>query len=190
MSGELLSIGLDILVIVLLGVTIYYALKLSRSLNNFRAYRKEFNGLISELGRNIEDAHKVIEKMKTSGSKSGSDLEAVLKESKFLADELQLINEAGNSLAGRLEGLAEKNRRIAQGLEDEDEYDEQLYKHVEQMEAGLSGGRQGGAGGPFAIQDRDFGENEKDDDGATGLQSQAEQELFKAIQKHKKRATH
>lgn len=191
MSAEYLNIILDIIVLIFLGVTIYYALKLSKSLNSFRAYRQEFNALIADLGNNIEEAHNVIGKMKESGGKSGKDLEALLKESALLADELQFINEAGNNLAKRLEGLAEKNSRIAQGIEDEDgaEYDEQLYKHVEQMEkkSPISGGAE--PEGLFSIQDRDFG---YDDAGtaATGLKSQAEIELFEALQRNKKQAAH
>ena len=188
MSGEILSIILDILVLACLGATIYYTLKLSRSMNDFRAHKQEFDKLINELGRNIEEAYGAIEKLKLSGNKSGSDLSAVLGESKALADELRLMNETGNSLAARLEKLAEKNRRIAQGLDEEDEYDEQLYRHVEQMETGLSKGTADVAGG-FTIHDREFDDQDSDAD-APELQSQAEQELFRAIQKHKKRATH
>ena len=38
----ILSFVLNIIIIVLLGATIYYAIKLSRSLNDFRTYREDF----------------------------------------------------------------------------------------------------------------------------------------------------
>ena len=50
MSGSLLSVALDIIVLIGLGVTVFYCIRLSKALNNFRKYRQEFNTLVGELG--------------------------------------------------------------------------------------------------------------------------------------------
>ncbi len=186
-----LSLLMDILVLSALGVTIFYAYRLSRSLDNFRRYRQDFSLVIQELSTNIESAQDAIEALKEASVKAGQDLHKSVREATHLADELELMNKSGNSLAERLEGLAEKNRRIAQGLgRDEDEDSESgearsgMIDNVGTMN--------------FFIQDRDFGEavaetheflsdDDEEDIMPSELQSRAEKELFEALQ-GKKRA--
>ena len=55
MSG-ILSLLLDVIVLAGLGVTIFYCIRLSTSLNNFRQYRQEFNVLLQDLSQNIDKA--------------------------------------------------------------------------------------------------------------------------------------
>lgn len=195
MSAELLSVLLDIVVLIFLGITIYYALQLSKSLNGFRTYRKEFDGIMSELNVNIEQAYEAVKAMKETGNRSADDLEYLLRESQKMGEELKVINASSNSLAGRLEKLAQTNSRVAQNMraqsaaddfEDdiaEGEYDAQLYQNVERLERGNAEADDNAAGGGmFAIQDREFGGDDTNaDTGAGGFQSQAEKDLYDAL---------
>lgn len=178
MNFQLLSFVLDILVLIGLGVTVFYALKLSKSLNGFRQHRQEMNKLIEELSKNIDEALRAIDGLKLAGERSGRDLQKIINESRAMADELQLVNESSNSLANRLESLAEKNRMIAQGFEEPGE-----YASAPESARNITNEKPA-----FAIYDRDFGASaeEKDEDFAGNLQSQAEKELFQALQKNKK----
>lgn len=138
MGSTAFSLGLDIVILIALGVTIYFALRLSKALNNFRNQRSEFNKLIRDLSKNIEAAQNSIDGLKQAGQSSGAELQRIISESKGLADELKLMNEAGNSLAKRLEKLAERNRRVAQGYEgrkadkfDADDFDDDFIDEEE-----------------------------------------------------------
>lgn len=117
MSGEILSLLLDIVIMVFLGVMIFFALRLSNSLNAFRAHRQDFDTVISDLLESIAKAEKAIQTLKETGEKETSELRQLLRESRALSEELRIINEAGDSMAKRMEVLAEKNSKIAQSMD-------------------------------------------------------------------------
>ena len=171
-----LGLILDVMVLVFLGVTIYYAMKLSRSLNSFRSYRQDFEKLLDELTRNIVEAQRAIHNLKITSGDAGKNLEKTIRESRLLADELQIMNESGHSLAKRLEGGIDKNRRSAP----EETASAKSRRNPEAMPS-------------FSIQDREFGDDSDteshdwtSDDFPEHLQSQAERELYSALQKSKK----
>ena len=56
--------------------------------------------------------------MGESARESGRDLQHTINEARALSDEMQLINEACNNLAERMERLAERNREAAERLDD------------------------------------------------------------------------
>lgn len=193
MMAGALSTFMDVLVLICLGFTIYYAAKLSNSLNEFKKYRAEFGAVLKELSRNIDMAQGAIENLRKTSSESGRALQEILEESKYLTDELQLMNQAGNSLAKRLEALAEKNSRNVQSsaadLEsryfsdpepDSDIPSEPYRKPVDPPS--------------FFIQDREYDDESdpdiaalaEDDDLFAESFSRAEQELYEAIRKSRR----
>ncbi len=190
MSSVLMGFVLDVLVLIFLGFTMYFALRLSKSLNNFRVDKKEMKALIGTLSKNIELAQNAIEGLKVTSHNSGKELQNLIHESRALFDELQIMNEAGNGLARRLETLAERRQGgTPQDLPDSD------YAQEERPNSDR--------GTSFLIQDRDFEESDDDDFGEAGfgwndgddrdqnipedLQSQAEKELYRALQQNKKK---
>ena len=102
-----LGLILDITILICLVFTIYYALKLSDSLKRFRVHRKEFDQVIAELSRNIDLAQGAIRGLQNASHTSGRELGAILDESRLMIEDLRLVNQASDSLAERLEGLAE-----------------------------------------------------------------------------------
>lgn len=169
--GITLSFVMDLIVLAALAVTIYYAVRLSRSLNAFRQYRQEFSNVLNQLSRNIEQANLAILGMKEASRSSGEHLQELVDSARLLADELTLINQASDSLAGRLESLAEKNRKVAN-----DEVPQKKPRTKAQP-----------ADKSFFIQDKDFEEESLDEAGIPEeLQSQAERELYKALQQNNK----
>lgn len=185
-----LSIILDIVIVILLGFTIFYALKLSRSLNAFRAHRKEFDKLLDELTRSLGGAQQAMHSLKTTGTDAGRNLLDIVNKSRSLADELQILNQSGEKLAARLETLAEKNRRIAQGLEDPADFEEDLDVFAKPARPRAFDPDEGPA---FTIHDRDFGatgpeESELEDDMPGHLQSHAEKELYRALMQNRKKS--
>ena len=186
MSSTAFSLLLDFVLLAGVGAMIYYAYRLSRSLENFRKYREELGGVIQELGTHITEAQTAIEQLKETTAMSGEELDHKLKDATMLADELQLMNDAGNSLATRLETLAEQNRMIAQGF---DNYEGEIGPiDTKKYDKG------------FSIQDRDFGTDDGDDRQtfddydeepsakSSSFKSQAEQDLYDALQAKKKQS--
>lgn len=115
MRESILALGLDVLVLVFLGVMIFYCLRLSNSLNAFRAHREAFDRVIRDLLSSMDQAEKSIQNLKEVSRREAEDLNELISISKSLARELREVNEAGENMAKRLEMLAERNRKIVAG---------------------------------------------------------------------------
>lgn len=186
MSTELLSLIMDFAVLAALGGTIFYVLQLSRNLNNFKSHRAELKSVILELTSNIDRAQDSIEGLKNASNAAAVDLEDVLHDSRQMLDELKMINETGNNLADRLEGLAQRNRRVAQGLEDAPSLEGEEY-----IDDTPPVREQDNREDPsFFIQDRDFDEGDhtqpQGEHAGDTLSSQAERDLYEALMKNMK----
>lgn len=162
---HLLSLIMDGAVIVLLVAVIFFASRLSLYLREFRASRKDMDKLIRDLSASVEKAESAMAGLREATRDSGRDLQSMINEAKALTDELQLMSEAGNNMARRLETVAEKSGR--------------------NTPAGVPGRKEAS----FAIRDPEFdpaGGDDMDDDlfeeETSGLQSRAERELFEALQ--------
>jgi len=186
MSIATLSLFLDVLILLGLVATIYFALKLSRSLRNFRKQRKQFESMMRELSDNIDKAHASLMMMRGGAGSFEADIGESLGEARALLDELKMMNQSGNNLADRLEQLASRSR-YSQASEsygdaldddmlhennDEDAFDEAIYGNIAALEKHAEDDQ------AFSIQDRDFD--------SSSAPSQAEQELVRAL-KHNKR---
>ncbi len=182
MTGQVLSIILDLAVLIGLGFTIFYCLKLSRSMNNFRQHRQDMNKLIDRLSKNIDEALRAIDGLKLAGDRSGRDLQKIINESRAMADELQMINESGNNLASRLEKLADRNRLGTENFENI----ENLPVADNEPTPVWQGSKEKPA---FFIHDREHSDaapEQDEGDIPESLQSQAEKELLEALRKNKK----
>lgn len=168
----------------LLGATIFYAHRLSASLNNFRETRREFDKVMTELSRNIDDAERSITSLKAATRDTGQGLQKTLNDARGTASDLEIIIRSGEKLAHRLETLADRNRRIAQGLEDPGEYtDDTAPAYSSQTAPAEEPEIPARDRAPaFLIRDRDV----DDDSDPQSLQSQAERDLYNALQKNRK----
>lgn len=175
MDTEYIKLILDIVILAGLGGFIFYALQLSRALNAFRAHRNEFDGIMKNLTKHIDDAQIAVNELKETSQNSGDDLHKLVRDAQYLADELQQINEISESLASRLENAAERGRKNLQ-IPDDD-----LGENVSPISKKRSKDES------FMIHDPDFDEDIIDDDpDMEGLSSAAEKELYKALKKNKK----
>ena len=182
MTAELLSLILDFVILVALVGTIYYALHLSRSLNNFKKHRDDMKAMINDLAKNIDEAQTAIEGLKAASHVAADNLDDVLHDSKKMAEELKMINETSNSLANRLENISSGKglQRAAQQYESFDAYEEDDFEDDEEPQADDSVIEPPS----FFIQDREFEEetgdfgDDMDDDADL---SRAERELLEAL---------
>ncbi len=100
---DTLRLILDMIILMSLAAMIFYAIRLTASLNNFRRYKGEFERLMRDVSVNIDQAQKSIEELKMTSRETGGDLQKTVDESRYLIDELRLMNEAAEALAVRLE---------------------------------------------------------------------------------------
>lgn len=117
MSSDIISLGMDIVVLAFLGTTIFYVLRLTKSLNDFKAHRRAFDGVVADLLSTIDQAERSVTTLKQVSAKEAGELDDLISQSRLLADELRIINAAGESMAKRLEQAAEKNGKIAQNTQ-------------------------------------------------------------------------
>lgn len=103
---------IDGLILVFLGVTIFYAARLSLFMKSFRESRVAIQSLIRDLSITIDKAENSIGSLKKEAVQVERSVLEVLSESKFIADELKFMNSAGDNLAGRLEKLADRNKEL------------------------------------------------------------------------------
>jgi sugar-specific transcriptional regulator TrmB len=183
MNLTIISALMDILIVILLMGTIYYAYSLTRQLKIFRQSRQEFESLLMQLTGQINTANESIDHMKEAAETNGQVLNKLIRDGKLLADELDIVNEASNNLANRLERAASldrpDHRTIAQGT------DEETYEDDRVEEASSSADSPKG----FAIQDREVDDDDMSvgfddsDDDVGHFHSQAERELFTALKR-------
>lgn len=114
MNSELIALLLDIVILIFLGATIFYVLRLSNSLNAFKAHRREFDNVITSLLSSIDQAERAVQTLKQASAQEAGELESLITQSKDISEELKIIHEAGEGMAKRLEKLAEKNREAVQ----------------------------------------------------------------------------
>jgi|GEM_PF-808616 len=114
MSTDLASFLLDIVILIFLGATIVYVIRLTRGLEDFKKHRQEFDSVIANLLASIDQADHSVRMLKKVSAQEANHLEQSVAQAKALSEELRIISDAGESMAKRLEKLAETNRKIVQ----------------------------------------------------------------------------
>ncbi len=193
---ESFKIILDVVILAGLGGFIFYALKLSRALNAFRAHRNEFDSIMRELTQHIDDAQIAVNDLKRTSQNSGDELHKLVRDAQFLTDELQQINEIGESLASRLENAAERGQKNltvpTTALGDNVSPISQKKNKTKPKKASKNRAKKSD---DFMIHDPDYDDiddfssdalldNETED--GKKLSSAAERELYDALKKNKK----
>lgn len=179
MNITLFSIVMDVLIVILLVGTIYYAYNLSKQLKIFRQSRSEFESLFMQLTQQINTAHDAIEQMQEAAENNGESLNKLIREGQLLSDEMQMVNETSEALAKRLERAASSGRSAATASNAD------ISQPAVQDDVKL-------ADSAFSIRDREIEDddvdevaflNEDDDEDAGNFHSQAERELFSALKR-------
>jgi len=115
MEGAPLSLILDAVILVLLGLTIVYAARLSLQLKRLRDSKSELDKIVRDLIKNIDRADRAINGLKEAARDSGMELQEAIHKATGITDELEVIVDSGDRLANRLEGLVEQGRPLTSG---------------------------------------------------------------------------
>lgn len=106
MTGEMVGIVLDLLIIGLLGATIYSAYILNKRLDMIRKGRAELEALVRGFADATQRAEAGVTTMKRLANDTGEQLLKQIDRARALRDELQIMIETGDSLCSRLESAA------------------------------------------------------------------------------------
>ncbi len=204
-----ISLAFDIIVTTLLAVMIFYAVRLSRHLDGFRANRADMEQLIRELSNQIIRAQEGITALDDLASNKGDELRKYIGRAQELSDELQIMVGSADSLAARLENLATRNRAIVDEMEHTAvdlvypgaqhaaskspelrathpsvkaaKFEDTLPRKEKKSEPE--------SGGFFSIRDPDFeSDDTKNNDSDDEFMSQAERDLADALRRHAKKS--
>jgi len=161
MNFEVLGLILDIAVLLALGAGVYFALKITRVLDNFKKARKEMNIMVQTLTQQIDLAEKAIQSLKYESYETADELRDLIKKAAPLAGELKVMTESGGHVADRLETAHTQSKNSAPAPFISGDSD--IFEDDFTTDDG------------FAIQDHEY------DDTQDGLESEAERELFKVL---------
>ncbi len=172
---------LDILIIILLGSTIFYAVRLNTYLQQFRSNRSDMERLIRDLSIQITRAQEGISTLDQMTKENADELRSLLMKGRGLADELQIMNEVGDSLASRLEILSSS----ARGRTSDHQTASPVFAAPKKSKIDTQPVAQPTApvSALFSIRDPDY--DLDDDDETKALTSKAEKELARALKKKK-----
>ncbi len=110
--SPLINLFFDITLLTALGIAIFYCFRLSRQFTQMRTDHTAFETLIQSLNTASAKADASIKSFKENALDSGDALQEKINRSHALFDELEIMIQAGDDLANRLQSLAEKNRKI------------------------------------------------------------------------------
>jgi len=132
--SPILGLLLNIFILAALCVTIFYCLRLSRQFDQMRADRKVFETLIQGLNAASARAEASIKSFKEVAVGNGDILQDKINKSRAMVDELEIMIQAGDSLADRLQSLAEKSRKASDAFHAQPETTEPQAKKSQTAE--------------------------------------------------------
>lgn len=200
MEGAPINLILNVLILVLLGLTIVYAARLSLQLRRLRDSKSELDKVVRDLIKNLDRADRSIMGLKEAAREAGGDLQNSIDRAVAISDELDVINDSGNRLAQRLEALMDTARPMvsasspapkpqaapaAQAAPSDNQSN--YVQHLRKLDASDEKIARSG----FAIRDGDAERGidplVADEEEARALYSEAERDLFRAMKGQAKR---
>ncbi len=109
--GEWIRSFLDIILIVMVGVGLYQAMRLIRHLAGLRQGRVEMEKFVHEFNATVIRAEAGIKGLRSAARESGDDLEKLVEKAVMVRDELQFIVESADQIAERLSQSASSAMR-------------------------------------------------------------------------------
>jgi len=115
MEGAPITLILNVVILVLLGLTIVYAARLSLQLRRLRDSKSDLDRVVRDLIKNLDRAERAIAGLKEAAYDAGADLQRNIDRAVTISDELQVMNESGDRVASRLEVLVDGARPMLAG---------------------------------------------------------------------------
>lgn len=102
---------IDAVLLIFLGLTLFIGIRLSRQFSEIRKDQNRIAELIGNLNIASGRAEKAVQSMKQTAIDTGESLQGRIGQGQALSEELEIMIEAGDSLAERLQKIAESSRK-------------------------------------------------------------------------------
>lgn len=110
MMHIVMTLILDGMVALLLGVTIYYCGKLNKRIRVLQDSKSELAQLIMKFDESTQQATRSIHEIHSASKKINESIQAKLDKANYIADDLAFMIERGNKLADQMEGQISATR--------------------------------------------------------------------------------
>lgn len=104
MTYTVISVLLNCFVALLLGVTIFYCLKLNKRIRILQDSKSELAQLIEKFDMSTQQATYSIQEIHKASKKINENIQTKLDKANYLADDLAFMIEKANKMADRMEG--------------------------------------------------------------------------------------
>ncbi len=112
------DIILDLIVIVCLGATIAFAVRLNKKLATIYKSREEIQAFLNQFTESMSKADASIKDLRGVGESVFKNAQKEMDDARALKDDLAFLNERGEELAERLDGAIRVARTLYKELED------------------------------------------------------------------------
>lgn len=109
---------LEIVLVVLLGATLFQAIRLERALGVLKRDRASLESLVVGFNASTHHAESGIQRLHAAAEGAGRQIEGQLTKSVALKDDLAFLTERGDRLADRLDSLVRQVRPLTRDLPD------------------------------------------------------------------------
>lgn len=110
MTETVISLTLNLFVALLLGVTIFYCLKLNKRIRVLQDSKSELAQLIEKFDMSTQQATYSIQEIHKASKKINENIQTKLDKANYLADDLAFMIEKANKMADRMEGTITSSR--------------------------------------------------------------------------------
>ena len=106
--------SLEIILVVLLGATLFQAIRLERALGVLKRDRTSLESLVAHFNASTQQAENGVQRLRAAVDGAGREIENQLTRSVSLKDDLAFLTERGDRLADRLDTLVRAARPFTQ----------------------------------------------------------------------------
>jgi hypothetical protein len=110
---------LEIVLVVMLGATLFQATRLERALGVLKRDRASLESLVIGFNASTHQAESGIQQLRAAADGAGRNIESQLSKSVSLKDDLAFLTERGDRLADRLDTLVRAARPLARERQQE-----------------------------------------------------------------------
>jgi len=107
------QVVLDLALLLLLGVTLFHAVRLEKALGVLKRDRAVLEGLVAGFNDSTRQAEIGVDRLRAATEGAGRQIARQIEQAQRLRDDLSFLSERGEKLAERLEGSVRSARMFA-----------------------------------------------------------------------------